>query len=279
MPFATVGDDNLYYEVHGSGPTVVLLHHGFSATSMWETVFPQIVSAGYQVVLFDRRGHGKSEPGPDFEQFYLSDSFVDENVESMAGLMSMLELDSFHIVGQCEGGVIGVNYAVKYPEQVRSLVSASTQCYSLMTIAEFNAWKFPLAFDELDPALREKIVHWHGTEDHAEFFYNLARVDGGAYGTGMFDLRPKLLSVRCPTLVLYPDRSALFDVEQAVAFYRSLPNGELAVIPRCGHNSYDSQPEQYVQALLTFLGRTSRDETADQPDFSMTCIAPVPSRK
>ena len=91
MPFAAVGDDNLYFEDHGSGETVVLLHHGFSAARMWDAIFPGIVEAGYRVVMFDRRGHGKSEPGPDFEEFYVRDSFVDENVESMAGLMSLLE--------------------------------------------------------------------------------------------------------------------------------------------------------------------------------------------
>jgi pimeloyl-ACP methyl ester carboxylesterase len=278
MPFAAVRGDNLYYEVHGSGETVVLLHHGFSAVKMWERIFPGMVRAGYRVVMFDRRGYGKSEPGPDFEQFYLSDAFCDENVESMAGLMGLLGVDSFHLVGQCEGGVIGIEYAVKYPEQVRSMVVAGTQCYGTMPMPDFNAWKFPLPFHELDPAIRQKIVHWHG-EGHAEFFYNLTRVEGGAYGRGVFDIRPLLPSVRCPTLVLYPDRSGLFEVEQAVAFYRGIPRAELAVFPKCGHNTYDNQPEQYLQAVLTFLERASRAETVDEPDFSMTCIAPAPPVK
>ena len=66
----------------------------------------------------------------------------------------------------------------------------------------------------------------------------------------MFDLRPTLELVNCPTLVLYPDRSFLFEVEQGVAFYRHLPKGELAVLPNCGHNTYDEQPEQYGSHIV-----------------------------
>jgi pimeloyl-ACP methyl ester carboxylesterase len=55
--------------------------------------------------------------------------------------------------------------------------------------------------------------------------------------------------------VLYPDRSILFDVEQGVAFYRHLPKGELAILPDCGHNTYEEQPEQYCLIILNFLER------------------------
>jgi len=71
------------------------------------------------------------------------------------------------------------------------------------------------------------------------------------------DLRPHLPSVTCPTLVLYPDRSILFEVEQAVAFYRHLPRGELAVLPRCGHNTYEDRPGEYIRHVLDFLDRNN----------------------
>ena len=78
---------------------------------------------------------------------------------------------------------------------------------------------------------------------------------GGAYGAGVFDLRDTLKNVQCPALVLYPDRSRLFDVEQAVLMYHSLPEGELAVLPHCGHNTYALQPEEYQRIILSFFAR------------------------
>jgi pimeloyl-ACP methyl ester carboxylesterase len=55
--------------------------------------------------------------------------------------------------------------------------------------------------------------------------------------------------------VLYPDRSFLFDVEQGVAFFRHLVSGELAVLPKCGHNTYEYRPNEYVRQVLAFLKR------------------------
>lgn len=274
MPFADIRGHQIHYEDHGSGTPVFLLHHGFAGSKMWKGIYPAIVDAGYRVIMFDRRGYGQSEPGEDFEQYYLSDEFNEENVRDMAQLAAMLDLDSFHIVGQCEGGVVGVYYAGAFPQQVKSLVTGSTLCFSTTTMTEFNSVKFPLRFDELDDGLRKKILEWHG-EDHAERLYEIARTHGGSYGIDKFDLRPLLGFVRCPALVLYPDRSALFEVEQAVAFYRGLAKGELAVIARCGHNTYENKPEAYLWHTLNFLNRVNADSGTVEEDFSMTCIAPA----
>ncbi len=204
--------------------------------------------------MYDRRGYGKSEKGEDFEEFYVSDRYCPESVDELAKLKEVINLNSFHIIGQCEGGVIGVEYAVKYPEQVKTMVISSTQCYSKMSMVEFNRMLFPKTFDELEPEVREKLIYIQG-EEHAGPFYNIFRQYGGAYGRDVFDLRGLLPQVKCPTLVLYPDRSILFEVEQAVEFYRHLQKGELAVLPKCGHNTYEEQPEEYVRNVLNFLKR------------------------
>ncbi len=277
MPYAEIDGRSIYYESHGYGETVVFLHHGFASMKMWKDICPRFVEAGYRAVMFDRRGYGQSDPGPDFENFYVSDTFCDQNVEDFRALTEMLDLNSFHIVGQCEGGVIGVMYSGKFPHQVSSLSIASTLCFSTITMTEFNSLKFPTAYQDLEPDLLDKMIQWHGP-NHAQPLYEMARTRGGAYGTGMFDIRPRLSSVTCPALVLYPDRSALFEVEQAVHFYRGLPKGELAVIPRCGHNTYDQKPEEYVHHVMNFLNRVTSETGTVQLDFSMTCLAPTPPR-
>ncbi len=277
MPFTELYGRHIYYEIHGeSNPeTLLLLHHGFGSTAMWGPVLRKLVDAGYRVIAYDRRGYGQSEPGPDFDEFYVSNGFREESAVDLEALVRTLGLDSFHIVGQCEGGVIGVEYAVAYPQRVRSLVIASTLCVGTMTMTEFNRIKFPLAFDELEPGLRDKFLQWHG-KDHAQPLYEMARTHGGAYGIAPFDIRPKLPYVTCPTLVLYPDRSGLFEVEQAVAFYRNLPNAELAVMPKCGHNTYEQRPDDYVRHVLDFLDRVAVAAKGKTEDFSMTCMAPPP---
>ncbi len=254
MPLTTINGRNIYYETHGDGDTIVLLHHGFGCTKMWKDIYPPLLEKGYRIVMYDRRGYGQSEGGEDFREFYEGDQYLAESVRELAALRDIVGFRSFHILGQCEGGVIGVEYAVMYPQQVKTLVVASTQCFSPTRMAALTEQKFPKPFQDLEQDLREKFIAWHG-EDYAEPFYNQFRKSGGAYGSGVFDLRGLLPSVKCPTLVLYPDRSFLFGVEQAVALYRHLPEGELAILANCGHNTYEERPQEYIRLVLDFLKR------------------------
>jgi pimeloyl-ACP methyl ester carboxylesterase len=256
MHFTQRNGLQIYYESHGEGDTIVLLHHGFGCTQMWKEIYPALVREGYRIVMYDRRGYGQSEGGPGFDEFYVSRTFCSDSVEELAALREIIDAEPFHIVGQCEGGVIGAAYAARYPRQVDTLTISSTLCYSRSSMPEFNRSMFPKPFEDLEPDLKETFIGWHG--ERAETFYNQFRICGGAYGTEFFDIRNVLPSVSCPTLVLYPDRSSLFEVEQGVALFRSLPNGELAVLPKCGHNTYEHQPEEYIRAVLSFLKRHCR---------------------
>lgn len=273
MPFLKINGFQIYYEDYGEGETIILIHHGFGSTRIWEEIYQPLADRGYRVVMYDRRGFGRSDKGDDFMEFYVSQGYRAAAVRELAALRDALGIETFHLVGQCEGGVLAVDYALDYPEHVMSIVISSTQCYSKVSMPELNQEKFPKVFRELDPNLQAKLNLCHG-EEHAEPFFNLFRIHGGHYGTGFFDIRPLLPSISCPALVLYPDRSFLFDVEQAVAFYRLLRRGELAVFPNCGHNNYDHRPAEYVKEVLDFVERHSGEEdTSAHPQLAFTCVS------
>jgi pimeloyl-ACP methyl ester carboxylesterase len=272
MPFEKVNGFNIYYEVHGEGETIILLHHGFGCTKIWKKVCPALVAEGYRVVMFDRRGFGRSERGNDFQEFYESDRYRPESVEELKAIKEALGIDKCHLVGQCEGGVVGVDYSVKYPGEVTTLTAASTQCYSEVAMVELISLRLVNKYEDLAPELQTRMVEWHG-EEFAEWNYNQFAKSGGEYGTGLFDLRPVLPFVPCPTLVIYPDRSSIFDVEQSVAFYRNLTKGELAVFPKCGHNTYDQRPEDYVHTIVDFIARNTKGKESRVENPAMTCLA------
>lgn len=271
MPYAKIKDLRIYYEVHGEGAVIILLHHGFGCTKIWKNIYPRLMKEGYKIVMYDRRGYGRSDPGDDFQEFYESDRYRPESMQELVLLKEILGIRNFHLVGQCEGGVVGVDYAIKYPQEVKTLTIAGTQCYSDITMIQLNALKFPQKYKELDPEVQNKIITWHGKKN-AEALYNQFTKYGGAYGVDFFDLRPILHLVNCPTLVLYPDRSYIFQVEQALAFYRHLPKGELAIFPQCGHNTYEQQPEEYARTVMKFIKRseTREDSKVQTP---VTCLA------
>ncbi len=254
MAFTDINGMKIYYEIHGNGETIVLLHHGFGCAKMWKDICPPLLEKGYQVVMYDRRGYGRSDDKKNFREFYVSDRFRPESINELNQMMDFLQINSFHLVGQCEGGVVAVDYAAEFPGRVKTIATSSTQCYSEIPMTEFNSQKFQDTFQELEPKQRQKFIEWHG-KDFAEPLFNQFCRFGGAYGKDIFDLRPQLKRVSCPALVLYPDRSFLFEVEQGVAFYLHLPEGELAVLPKCGHNTYEYRPKEYVQHVLAFMGR------------------------
>ncbi|MFA6221848.1 MAG: alpha/beta hydrolase [Desulfomonilaceae bacterium] len=270
MSFVDINGINLYYEIHGHGAPLLLLHHGFGCTKMWNKILPQLVDSGYKPICYDRRGYGQSEEGPDFFDFYVSDEFVEKSINELESFRDWLGLDSFYVVGQCEGGVLAAHYAAKYPDRIKNMVISSTLCYSASTMHEFNLSKFTKTFDQLEPQLQEKLTGWHGEKTRT--FYSKFCQFGGAYGKDFFDLRPILKLVNCPTLVLYPDRSFLFEVEQGVAFYRNLAQGELAVLPNCGHNTYDEQPEEYYSHIVNFFSRHRLDGL---PGMSRKTLKPI----
>ena len=243
---------NIYYKTHGEGEPIFLLHHGFGTTRIWNIIYPKLIEKGYQVVLFDRRGYGQSEFDSTFLDYYRSDQYRPGSVDEVESIRLSLGLEKINIIGQCEGGVVAIDYAVKYPQHTKSLVISSTLCRSHVPMEELNSTFFPKVFKDKHPLYQDKFMQWHSPEK-AEIFYNQFRKYGGCYGRGYFDIRSELPKIKSPVLILYPDRSSLFEVEQAIDFYRNIKIGELAVLPDCGHNTYDEQPEEYARYALDFF--------------------------
>ena len=121
MAFANINGFDLYYEIHGKGDPVILLHHGFGCTRIWEDIFPTLIENGYQTILYDRKGYGRSQREDDFiKNFYVSDEFRSGAADDLAALTQLLGLTSFHLIGQCEGGVVAVDYAAAHPGHERT---------------------------------------------------------------------------------------------------------------------------------------------------------------
>lgn len=260
MPKININETDIYYEIHGEGEPMVLMHHGMGSSRMWEPFLPGFAEQ-YKVILYDRRGFGQSGK-EDFREYYRSGDYIPNSVNELSLLLDLLDIkEKVCILGQCEAGVTGFHFAAEKPDKVKAVAISSTMCRGRGGTPQPS--KPPVnkkrpSFEDAEPDFRKKLINWHG-ETYAPEFFSLFMEGGGAYGTGSvsFDLRDTLKQVQCPTLVLYPDRSRLFDVEQAVMMYRSLPAGELAVLPHCGHNTYEHQPEEYQRIILSFFARHS----------------------
>jgi len=101
VPYITVGEENacpvdLYYEDHGSGPPVVMIHGFPYSGTAWEKQVPQLLMAGYRTITYDRRGFGRSsQPATGYDY----DTFAGD----LAKLMMALELSDVTLVGHSMG--------------------------------------------------------------------------------------------------------------------------------------------------------------------------------
>ena len=112
MPYVSVGKENsgnidLYYEDHGSGQPVLLIHGYPLSGASWEKQVPVLLGAGYRVITYDRRGFGKSSQPT---TGYNYDTFV----EDLHKLVKHLELRDFALVGFSMGGGEVARYLGKY---------------------------------------------------------------------------------------------------------------------------------------------------------------------
>src|SRR2546422_5939355 len=112
MPYVTVGKENsgnieLYYEDHGSGQPVVLIHGYPLSGASWEKQVPVLLEAGYRVISYDRRGFGKSSQPT---VGYNYDTFA----EDLHKLVTQLKLHDFTLVGFSMGGGEVARYIGKY---------------------------------------------------------------------------------------------------------------------------------------------------------------------
>src|SRR5256885_15933558 len=112
MPYITVGKENsgnieLYYEDHGSGQPVVLIHGYPLSGASWEKQVPMLLAAGYRVITYDRRGFGKSSQPT---TGYNYDTFA----EDLHKLLTHLKLRDFTLIGFSMGGGEIARYVGKH---------------------------------------------------------------------------------------------------------------------------------------------------------------------
>ena len=117
MSYANVNGINLYYETHGAGRPLVLLHGGLGSGEMFAPILPQLAER-HQVILPDLQGHGRTA---DIERPIDVRLMADD----IAALIDHLELDKPDLVGYSLGGGVALHTAAKYPAKIRRAVIAS----------------------------------------------------------------------------------------------------------------------------------------------------------
>jgi pimeloyl-ACP methyl ester carboxylesterase len=237
MPYAAVNGLKMYYEVHGDGPPLLLLHGGTG--SIPETWIP-FFSPQFRVVAMEQMGHGRTADAMD-RPFHYHD-MAEDTVE----LMRQLQIESAVIVGYSDGGIIGLDIAIKHPERVTRLaltgVNARTDGYTVENqewARTFDPTGLPVsdAYGRLSP---DGPDHWPIVLGRLKLMW--IAEPGFTHA--------EMQGIEAPTLIIIGDRD-IVTPEHAVEMFRSIPGAQLCVVPHAGHGV---MPKETVLAFLEAAG-------------------------
>lgn len=241
MPCVAVNGLNMYYEVHGEGSPLLLLHGGGgSIPEQWIPFF----TPPFRVIAPEQMGHGRTADLVD-RPFHYHD-MAEDTVE----LMRRLGIESAVVVGYSDGGIIGLDMAIHHPERVTKLAVTGANARFDGYTAENQ--EFARSFDPLSEPVSEKYAQL--SPDGAEHWpVVLGRLKPMWAAEPSFT-NEELQSIDAPTLLVIGDRD-IITPEHAVEMFRTIPGAQLCVVPNASHGT---MPKETV---LTFLHEEATSAT------------------
>ena len=253
--YVPVNDLQMYYEIHGEGQPLVLLHGAFSAIgTSFEQLLPGLAE-GRQIVAFELQGHGRTA---DIDRPLTLEALADD----VAAAIDQLSLGRADIFGYSTGAAVALHVVLRHPEVVRKLVLASVT-YNMAGV-------HPGLMEGLGEMTPE-MMHgspWHDEylriaphpEDFPKLFAKKTAMD-----RQIKDLSAEAMSgIKAPTLLIIGD-SDLVRPEHAVEMFRllgggvfgdtpaGLPNSQLAVLPGTSHVNVVNRADQLLPMITSFL--------------------------
>jgi pimeloyl-ACP methyl ester carboxylesterase len=232
----------LYFEVHGTGGPLLLLH-GFSGSSQDWLPSNAAWGAQFQLIIPDLRGQGRSS--------ILSKPFRhDETTQDIFALLDHLGIHSCKGVGISGGGNVLLHMATRQTDRVKATVLVSATSYfpaQARKIMEHYAATLP----------QQQLEILRRTHPGGDPQIQSILASTKAFATSYDDMNftpTYLATIQARTLIVQGDRDPLYPVEISVEMARSIPHSNLWIIPNSGHGPVfgDCWPE-FQKTALAFL--------------------------
>lgn len=243
-----------YRDTGGSGVPVVFLHAATGNTLVWEYQLPAFTGAGFRMVTYDRRGFGRSAIEPAGAQ-------PGTDADDLLGLLDHLGIDRVHVVGTAAGGGVALDFALSFPDRLRSVVVANAiGGVQDADYLEMGQRLRPPQFGELPPDVRELGPSYRAANPegvrHWLALHHLSWPGGSpprAQPTRNRITFALLETLKVPTLLLTGDADLYAPPAVLRLFVARIASAESAVVPESGHSAYWEQPEIFNRVVLEFL--------------------------
>ncbi|PQJ12071.1 alpha/beta hydrolase [Flavipsychrobacter stenotrophus] len=226
--YAHVNGIKMYYEIHGSGSPLVLIHGGGSTLyTTFGRIMPMLAQT-HQIIGVELQAHGHTQDRDTHSSF-------EQDADDVAELLKQLNVTGANVIGFSNGGTTAMALAIRHPDRVRKLVLASA-LYKRSGMPPWF-WDFMMNSGGLDsmPQVYKDEYLKINPDDHKGLN---AMHDRDAYRMQTFvDWSvDSIRSIQQPSLVVAGDQD-IITVEHTIEMYRLLPHGRLAILP-ANHGSY-----------------------------------------
>lgn len=242
--YAEIDDFSMYYEIHGDGEDVLLLHGGtLSGAASFSRVIPELKS-DFRLIVPDSRAHGRStDTSTPLSYELLTDNIIE--------LMDRLEIARASLVGWSDGGVIGLDMAMRYPGRLHKLVVYGTNYHRDGLPADAVEWAKQLSPETFHPNIA-RLVYLDIAPEPGNFGEMIDKV------VDMWLAEPTwttedLATIGSPVLVIEDRVGLAIRPDHTYSMVRAIPGAQLALVDETNHQAPQEQTEGFVRLVYGFL--------------------------
>lgn len=269
----------LYCKTMGTGEPLVILHGGPGLDQSYFLPQMEKLAADYMLIFYDQRGCGKSDVDVDTQSITML-----QNVEDLEAVRVYFKLDKMNLLGHSFGGLLAMNYAIRYPGKLKRLVlvtptpqsaawrDSSFRMMSLRSVPADKSFMDSLSattqFTKRDPAtmalffralFRQSFYNPQYADsltlNFSENYPKTSALMQQLYWDSSlvnYDLTKALDSVKCPTLIIGAEAD-MAPPEALEELHRALKNSEYSMIESCGHFPFVEAMGKFRELLLAFM--------------------------
>ena len=259
MGHIDAGNSKMYYETVGTGHPLVLIHDGLVDCRVWDEQIA-FFAEHYQVIRYDRRGYGRSEP-PTADY---------SNVEDLYTLLQSLEIEKASLMGVSAGGMIAIDFTLAHPKMVDTmvLIGAYVNGFEGSEHAHKRGMAAAGPLIEKDD-VEQTIENWvndpyfvapENTSARKKFREFLTSCPHNLYKPHAFSFDEpgppaidRLSAINVPTLIIVGEEDIADNHAVSGAIQVGINGSKRVVFPNAGHLVNLEQPQKFNQTTFEFL--------------------------
>ncbi len=261
MPAISHDGIEIYYELHGSGPPLLLIAGLASDSQSWLPALPGLAER-YQVIVLDNRCVGRSTQE--------CETSIELMAEDCRLLLDHLGLEGVPVAGHSMGGMVALELALRYPRLVGKLaLIATTACNPVRNNLMFGDWADWYEDSDKRPAWLRMVLAWVLTP---EFFDNLRMLEYAinyqldypwpqsaaalrrqVHAIAAYDVTDRLPLISMPTFVMAAGRDILLPLPCSQQLASRIPGAQLMVLEDAAHSIHSEYAEEFVRLLSSVM--------------------------